>query len=107
MKSIYFDKPPASNWFVSWHQDLTISVDTKADIDGFTHWTVKQGGAIEQEVSCPVLKGGVMIMRPLLLHASHRSTNDRPRRGIHIEFSNLPLPGPITWAEEIAHLTQQ
>src|ERR1700739_2396358 len=26
VKSIYFDKPGASNWFVPYHQDLTISV---------------------------------------------------------------------------------
>lgn len=29
VKSIYFDKPGNSNWFVSYHQDLTISVDKK------------------------------------------------------------------------------
>src|SRR5688500_17936543 len=29
VKSIYFDKPEKSNWFVSYHQDLTISVDKK------------------------------------------------------------------------------
>jgi hypothetical protein len=28
VKSIYFDKPEQSNWFVAWHQDLTISVDS-------------------------------------------------------------------------------
>ncbi|WP_208025544.1 phytanoyl-CoA dioxygenase family protein [Niastella caeni] len=27
VKSIYFDKPETSNWYVSYHQDLTISVD--------------------------------------------------------------------------------
>lgn len=32
VKSIYFDKPGESNWFVSYHQDLTISVDRKADV---------------------------------------------------------------------------
>src|SRR5689334_18433232 len=26
VKSIYFDKPESSNWFVAYHQDLTISV---------------------------------------------------------------------------------
>lgn len=30
VKSIYFDKPEASNWYVSYHQDLTISVDKKS-----------------------------------------------------------------------------
>jgi hypothetical protein len=42
IKSIYFDKPELSNWFVSWHQDLTIVVDKKADIPGYGPWTVKQ-----------------------------------------------------------------
>jgi len=42
VKSIYFDKPPQSNWFVSYHQDLTISVDRKIDTEGFQNWTVKQ-----------------------------------------------------------------
>jgi ectoine hydroxylase-related dioxygenase (phytanoyl-CoA dioxygenase family) len=42
VKSIYFDKPEKSNWFVSYHQDLTISVDKKADILNYGPWTVKQ-----------------------------------------------------------------
>ncbi|MBI1782365.1 MAG: phytanoyl-CoA dioxygenase family protein [Sphingobacteriales bacterium] len=42
VKSIYFDKPGLSNWFVSYHQDLTISVDRKNNIPGFGPWTVKQ-----------------------------------------------------------------
>jgi hypothetical protein len=41
-KSIYFDKPSASNWFVAYHQDLTVSVDKKVEIEGFGPWTVKQ-----------------------------------------------------------------
>lgn len=42
VKSIYFDKPETSNWFVSYHQDLTISVDKKIDIENYGPWTVKQ-----------------------------------------------------------------
>ncbi|MET3980542.1 hypothetical protein ABIB62_003143 [Mucilaginibacter sp. UYP25] len=42
VKSIYFDKPEKSNWFVAWHQDLTISVDKKAELPGYGPWTVKQ-----------------------------------------------------------------
>jgi hypothetical protein len=41
VKSIYFDKPETSNWFVAYHQDLTISVDKKIDIPGFSSWTKK------------------------------------------------------------------
>lgn len=35
VKSIYFDKPEQSNWFVAYHQDLTISVDQKIQAAGF------------------------------------------------------------------------
>ncbi|MBO9199310.1 MULTISPECIES: phytanoyl-CoA dioxygenase family protein [Niastella] len=34
VKSIYFDKPEQSNWFVAYHQDLTISVDQKKAVEG-------------------------------------------------------------------------
>lgn len=42
VKSIYFDKRETSNWFVSYHQDLTISVDKKVEIENFSPWTIKQ-----------------------------------------------------------------
>ncbi|MCW3083345.1 MAG: hypothetical protein JWP12_711 [Bacteroidetes bacterium] len=40
-----------------------------------------------------------MIMRPLLLHSSARSTENTQRRVIHIEFTNQQLPGNLNWAE--------
>jgi len=42
-KAIYFDKPSESNWFVSYHQDLSISVDKKVDIVNYVNWTFKKG----------------------------------------------------------------
>lgn len=42
VKSIYFDKPETSNWYVSYHQDLTISVDKKLELVNFGPWTTKQ-----------------------------------------------------------------
>jgi ectoine hydroxylase-related dioxygenase (phytanoyl-CoA dioxygenase family) len=149
VKAIYFDKPALSNWFVSYHQDLSIAVNKKAPINGFNNWTNKNGqynvqppreilesvytirihlddctkenGAlfvipgshrngikrklndgfsIEQEIACEVNKGGIMIMRPLLWHASRKSTIDRNRRVLHLEFCNCQLPGPVEWAEK-------
>lgn len=148
VKSIYFDKPEQSNWFVAYHQDLTISVNKKAAVEGYTKWTVKQdqfavqpplhilennftirihldntdenNGAlkviagsylkgicrpetidlvIEKEIFCVVKKGGIMVMKPLLLHASNKTLNQHQRRVIHIEFSNAKLPPEINWAE--------
>jgi hypothetical protein len=151
VKSIYFDKPEQSNWFVAYHQDLTISVDERKPVEGFEQWTVKNdqfavqppvalleniftirihlddtdenNGALkivpgshrkgiyrpetidwnkEKEVVCKVPKDGIMIMQPLLLHASNRTVNNNKRRVIHLEFSDRPLPGGLQWAEYLA-----
>jgi hypothetical protein len=42
IKSIYFDKAPRTNWFVSWHQDLSICVKEKVETPGFKNWTQKE-----------------------------------------------------------------
>ena len=38
-----FDKSPARNWALGWHQDRTIAVQAQAEVPGYTAWTVKQG----------------------------------------------------------------
>jgi hypothetical protein len=48
---------------------------------------------------CAVPVGGAMLMKPLLLHASNRSTSSRPRRVIHLEFSAAELPEGLAWRE--------
>ncbi|WP_375434014.1 phytanoyl-CoA dioxygenase family protein [uncultured Hymenobacter sp.] len=50
-------------------------------------------------VTCAVPAGGVMLMKPLTLHASNRSTSTRPRRVIHLEFSAAELPQGLQWRE--------
>ncbi len=40
-----------------------------------------------------------MIMKPFLLHASKRSTNNNKRRVIHVEFSNCLLADTLQWSE--------
>ncbi|MHA4847401.1 phytanoyl-CoA dioxygenase family protein [Flavitalea antarctica] len=50
-------------------------------------------------VDCGVPRGGAMIMKPLLLHSSAKTTNNQRRRVIHIEFSRRQLPGGLQWAE--------
>jgi len=38
-------------------------------------------------VDCVVPKGGVMAMRPMLVHASSKSRTEAPRRVLHIEYA--------------------
>lgn len=55
----------------------------------------------ETAVTCAVPKGGIMLMRPLLLHASGRTVNEARRRVIHIEFSKASLPEGLHWSEAL------
>ncbi len=149
IKSIYFDKPPGANWFVSFHRDQTIFVKEKMDAFGFKNWTQKENefgvqppaeylgdivtvrihlddadetnGALKvipythseasvrpaamsfsdsDSVLCPVKAGGVMLMKPLLFHASSKSTSEKPRRVIHLELCSLELPEGMGWSQK-------
>jgi hypothetical protein len=148
-KAIFFNKPSKSNWFVSSHQDLSISVRSKIEAEGYSNWTNKNGqlgvippkevlentvtfrihldntnetnGALKvipsshlkgvirideefeksnygNEETCNVEKGGVMLMKPLLLHSSQKSVSDFDRRVIHLEFCNKEIP--MQWLEK-------
>jgi hypothetical protein len=38
-----FDKSPARNWSLGWHQDRTVAVRARRDVPGFGRWTLKAG----------------------------------------------------------------
>lgn len=42
-KATMFDKHNAANWLVGWHRDLSIPVDRKMTLPGWTRWSVKAG----------------------------------------------------------------
>ena len=48
-------------------------------------------------VTCSVKRGGVVLMRPLLLHSSSPASEPRHRRVIHLEFSAAKLPNGLEW----------
>lgn len=50
-----------------------------------------------EEVICRVPKGGILLMRPLLLHASSAGSKPAHRRVIHLEYSADKLPGGLEW----------
>ncbi|MCT4562278.1 MAG: phytanoyl-CoA dioxygenase family protein [Crocinitomicaceae bacterium] len=54
-----------------------------------------------EPVVCQLERGGVMLMRPLLLHASGKNKSKKKRRILHLEFSAEDLPGSLQWAEEM------
>ena len=137
-RATLFDKSPASNWLVVWHQDTSLPLQQQREVAGWGPWSVKDGvtyahapaTALEQvlairvhlddsnsengplrvlpgtqnqglltddeihalsgqiqPVECTVSRGGLVLMRPLLVHASSKSKSEMSRRVIHIEYA--------------------
>lgn len=43
VRAILFDKSERTNWSLAWHQDRTICVRERMEVDGFGPWSVKAG----------------------------------------------------------------
>jgi len=41
VRAILFDKRDAANWALGWHQDRTIAVRERIEVQGFSNWTLK------------------------------------------------------------------
>lgn len=51
VRAVIFDKTPQANWAVAWHQDRTIVVRERCEVEGFGPWSRKDG---LQHVAPPV-----------------------------------------------------
>lgn len=43
VRAVLFNKAADTNWSLAWHQDRTICVKAKQEVEGFGPWTIKQG----------------------------------------------------------------
>ncbi|MBI3730977.1 MAG: phytanoyl-CoA dioxygenase family protein [Burkholderiales bacterium] len=53
--------------------------------------------------TCVMRAGDILLMKPLLLHASDKARLATQRRVLHLEFSANTLPSPLDWAETSDH----
>jgi hypothetical protein len=150
VRGLLFDKTADANWPVPWHQDLSVAIAERVEIEGWRNWTLKAGvhhvqppcEILERMVTirihlddcpaengplrvtprshrfgrlargdafrlrtttsehiCALPRGGALVMRPLLLHASSPALRPAHRRVLHLEFAeeNL-LPSGLQWA---------
>src|SRR5947207_9104753 len=97
VRAIYFNKSSAANWSVTWHQDVTVAVRQRMDVDGFGPWSIKDGVA-HAHAPAEVLKQ----MLTIRLHLDDCDESNGPLRvlpGTHA-FGRLS-------AEQIARLRAQ
>jgi ectoine hydroxylase-related dioxygenase (phytanoyl-CoA dioxygenase family) len=66
-------------------------------LPGAEQVALRSGG----EVACIAPRGGVVAMKPLLLHASSKSTSSRPRRVLHYLYGPRELPFGLGWCRAV------
>jgi ectoine hydroxylase-related dioxygenase (phytanoyl-CoA dioxygenase family) len=52
---------------------------------------IQERAAQISPTDCLVPQGGVLVMRPLIIHASSKSESDMPRRVLHIEYCETAM----------------
>lgn len=65
------------------------------------HAETDQAVSSRAPFSCEVMRGGVLLMRPLLIHASSESggSHFQHRRVIHLDYAACDLPCGLLWSE--------
>ncbi len=131
VRGLFFDKNPAANWAVAWHQDVAVALRERIDVTHFGPWSTKAGvvhahapalllarmvtlrlhlddcgpengplkvipgshskGRLDDAsliywptkngTECLVEKGGLVLISPLLLHASSPARKPTHRPG--------------------------
>jgi ectoine hydroxylase-related dioxygenase (phytanoyl-CoA dioxygenase family) len=52
-----------------------------------SHDEIEKMAAVVTPVACVASAGGVVAMRPLVVHASSKASDNQPRRVLHIEYA--------------------
>jgi hypothetical protein len=73
VRALLFDKTPANNWPLGWHQDRTIAIKARADLPGFGPFTVKDG-ILHVQPPADILAG----MATLRLHLDDTDDDNAP-----------------------------
>jgi hypothetical protein len=129
VRGILFDKTQRGNWKVAWHQAGIPHVRAPAAVlermlavrihlddceagngplrvipgshrNGILSPSETQAclGQVPAR-DCHVPRGGVLLMRPLLLHSSSEALVPSHRRVLHLEYAVTPLPAGLEWHE--------
>ncbi len=81
----------------AWCQKLAISLKQHAALTGIVAPGAVKVRDAHGEVTAVVKRGGVLAMRPLLLHASSKALAPSFRRVLHFVFGPPTLPLGLRW----------
>lgn len=102
VRGVLFDKTPAAPWKVAWHQDLTVAVRERVEVEGFGPWSMK-AGVVHVQPPARVLEG-VLALR---LHLDDCDESNGPLKvlpGSHLS-GRLGADEIARWREQLTPVT--
>jgi hypothetical protein len=102
VRAVLFDKTSEANWAVTWHQDRTIVVRERREVEGFGPWSRKDG---LQHVAPPI--GVLEGMATLRLHLDPCGADNAPLKvalGSH-QLGRVPASDAAARASEHPQLS--
>ncbi len=83
---------------VAWHDGVAVQVLPGSHAEGrLSAPEVSRWREGYEPVLCTSARGGALLMRPLILHASSPATVPAHRRVVHMEFAAEELPHGLEW----------
>ena len=104
VRGLYFDKTPETNWNLPWHQDLTIAVCERREVEGFGPWTLKAG---IPHVHAPAdLLGRMLTVRIHLDECGPGNGPMRPCSGARTRMGSSPRGKSRSWSARAGEIGQ-
>src|SRR5258708_10336185 len=72
VRGLFFDKTQEANWKVPWHQDLTIVVKERLEVQGFGPWSIKEGVPHVQPPVALDMRNTFLDRKSTRLNSSHQ-----------------------------------
>lgn len=103
---VLFDQPQTANGLVPWHRDRLIAVSERhGSPEGHVRLAWDQAHVPADAVSSSTVitgsPGSVLLMRPLLLHASSPAIRPVKRRVEPLEYCAMDLPAGLDWHQRL------
>lgn len=101
VRAVAFDKTPQTNWSVAWHQDRTIAVESRIEIQGYGPWSTKDG---QLHVAPPVeVLQGMVTLR---LHIDACGNDNAPLKAALGTYALGRVPADTAAGVAAAHPVQ-
>ena len=102
VRAVLFDKSPQTNWAVAWHQDRTIAVRERVEVEGFGPWS-RKADVLHVEPPFRVIEAMVTVR----VHLDACDADNAPllaAAGSH-RLGRIPSDQTAEWARRLETVT--